>query len=84
MIKDAFINPARRVTHWLMVAVLVVYIVSGYGITQFRVVEALTFGVISKPLSFKVHNGLFITLAALVALHIALALYARARRNPRP
>jgi cytochrome b subunit of formate dehydrogenase len=63
-------NLAKRVVHWLLVAVLVLYLLTGFGITEFRVVEQVTFGLLSKNVAFYIHNGLLIPFIVLLILHI--------------
>jgi len=63
-------NSARQVVHWLLLAALVLYLLTGFGITQFRVVEQATFGLLSKNLAFYIHNGLLIPFIVLLILHI--------------
>jgi len=63
---------AKKVIPWLLLAVLALYILTGFGITQFRTVEAITFGVLTKNLSFKIHNDLTIPFAVLLVVHIVL------------
>ena len=63
-------NLARQIVHWLLLAVLVLYLLTGFGITQFRGVEHVTFGLLSKPLAFKIHDNLLIPFIILLGLHI--------------
>lgn len=65
---------ARRITHWLFIAVTVLFLISGFGITEFRIVEPLTFGLLIKSLAFKIHYVLSIPFLVLLALHIFWAL----------
>jgi dolichol kinase len=76
ILKD---NLAKQVVHWLLLAALVLYLLTGFGITQFRVVENLTFGLLSKPLAFQIHDNLLIPFIVLLILHI----YQGARRPTR-
>ncbi|MFC2050081.1 hypothetical protein ACFLTN_02755 [Chloroflexota bacterium] len=63
-------NLARRLVHWLLLAVIVLYLVTGFGITEYRVLEHLTFGFLTKPLAFKIHDNLIIPFIVLLGLHI--------------
>lgn len=63
-------NLAKQVVRWLLLVVIVVYVVTGFGITEYRVVESLTFGLLTKPLAFKIHNNLLILFLVLLILHI--------------
>ena len=49
-------NLARQIVHWLLLAVIVLYLLTGFGITQYRVIEHLTFGLLSKALAFQIHD----------------------------
>jgi dolichol kinase len=69
-------NLPKRVVHWLLLAVIVLYLLTGFGITEYRVVEHLTFGLVTKPLAFKIHDNLWIPFIVLLALHI----YQRVRK----
>ena len=60
----------KQVVHWLLVAALVLYGFSGFGITQFRIVEPATLGLLTKALAFKIHDYLLIPFLLLLALHI--------------
>jgi len=73
----------RSVVHWSLTAVIAIYIISGFGITEFRTVEAWTFGLITKNLSFIVHNILTVPFIVLLVMHISpvLTLKRRAARK---
>ena len=62
----------KKIIPWVLLAVMALYILTGFGITQFRTVEAITFGLLTKNLSFKIHNALTIPFAVLLAAHIVL------------
>jgi len=63
-------NLAKQVVHWLLLAVIVLYILTGFGITSYRAVEFMTFGLLTKPLAFKIHDNLIIPFVVLIGLHI--------------
>jgi cytochrome b subunit of formate dehydrogenase len=63
----------KRVIRWLLVIVMVVFLLTGFGITEFRTVETLTFGLLTKPLAFKIHENLWIPLLVLLVLHIGFS-----------
>ncbi|MBM4446053.1 MAG: hypothetical protein FJ023_01710 [Chloroflexi bacterium] len=73
-------NLAKRVVHWLLLVVIMLYIITGLGITEYRVVEFLTFGLLAKPLAFKIHDSLIIPFIVLLGLHI----YQQTRKASRP
>ena len=69
-------NLAKRVVQWLLLVMVILYIITGFGITEYRTVELLTFGLLTKALSFKIHNNLIIPFVVLLGLHI----YQRTRK----
>jgi thiosulfate reductase cytochrome b subunit len=60
--------------HILLFIVIILYIITGFGITEYRIIESLTFGFLTKQLSFQVHNSLTIPFILLVTIHIILSL----------
>lgn len=62
----------KKTIIWLLAIVTVLYGVSGFGITEFRTVETLTFGLLTKNLAFKIHNSLGIPFIILLILHLSL------------
>lgn len=68
-----------KIIQWLLLAVAVVLLISGLGITEYRIVETLSFGLITKSLAHQIHTapGLWIFFVVLLALHIALPFIGR-------
>jgi len=62
----------KKIIPWLLLAILALYIVTGLGITQYRTIEAITFGLLTKNLSFRTHEVLLYPFLALLVLHILL------------
>jgi len=58
--------------HWLLTVVIIVYLITGFGITEYRIVEPLTFGLLTKNLAHKIHTSLEIPLIILLILHVSL------------
>ena len=73
----------RKITHWLLLVVILIYLVSGFGITEFRVVEALTLGLLTKSLAFKMHDVLWLPLLILLVLHMFMPSFSRLFRKLR-
>jgi len=38
----------KRIIHWLLAVLIIIYLVTGFGITEFRIVETLTLGLLTK------------------------------------
>jgi regulator of protease activity HflC (stomatin/prohibitin superfamily) len=55
----------NKTIHYLLLAFIIIYLVTGFGITEYQTVEALTFGILSKNLSFRIHEVLWIPLIIL-------------------
>jgi hypothetical protein len=60
----------RSMVRWLLFVAVLLYILSGYGISESRTVESLTFGLITKQVAFSIHDNLIIPFALLMFLHI--------------
>jgi hypothetical protein len=61
---------ARTWVAWLLLAVTVIYLVSGFGITNPGIVGPLTAGVLGKALAFRLHDVLWMPFIALLVLHV--------------
>lgn len=60
----------KRIIDWPLFAVTLVYLLTGLGIMQYRIIEPLTFGLLSKSLSLRMHEDLLIPFSILLTLHI--------------
>jgi len=72
MSKAAILNLTRKIVQWLLLAGTVLFLVTGFGISQFRVVETITFGWLPKSWAFRLHDNLWIPFVILLVLHICL------------
>ena len=62
----------RRTIHWLLTVVVIAYLLTGFGITAYRIVEPLTFGLLTRNLAHMIHMNLEIPFIVLLVLHIWL------------
>jgi len=62
----------KAAVHWSLLVLTVIYLVSGLGITQYRIIEAVTLGLLTKNLAFRIHDVLLIPFFALLCLHILI------------
>ena len=60
------------IIHWLFFVITIVLLVSGLGITYARQVEKLSFGLLSKPIAFKIHEIIWIPFIILLFVHLIL------------
>jgi hypothetical protein len=68
---------AKKVVHWSLAVLIAAYLLTGFGITQHDIVEAITFGLLTTSLAFTIHSYLWIPLLIVLALHIALVVKPR-------
>jgi hypothetical protein len=79
MDKPAVLSLIRKIIQWLLLAATIMFLITGFGISQFRVVETVTFGWLSKSWAFRLHDNLWIPFVILLALHICLPLVFKKR-----
>lgn len=75
----------KAAVHWSLLVITLLYLVSGLGITQYRIVEPLTLGLLTKSLAFGLHDDLLIPFVAVLCLHIFIGpaewVYSHLKRN---
>jgi cytochrome b subunit of formate dehydrogenase len=62
----------KGTVQWLLAVLVIVYLITGFGITEFRIVEPLTFGLLTKNLAQRIHTSIEIPFIVLLVLHIWL------------
>jgi cellobiose-specific phosphotransferase system component IIC len=62
----------KGAVHWLLTVLVIVYLLTGFGITEYRIVEPLTFGLLTKNLAQRIHTSIEIPFIILLILHIWL------------
>jgi hypothetical protein len=75
------IHNAKAITPWLLLLLTLGYIVSGLGIFYFRIMGAITFGLLTKALSAKIHDYLLIPFLIVLLTHIFLTVWLK-KRSP--
>lgn len=60
----------EKVIHWLLLALTVFYLITGLGITQYRIVEPLSFGLLNKYVSLTMHENLLLPFVIVLILHV--------------
>ena len=79
--KAAVADITQRTIKWLVLAVTALFIITGFGITEFRVVETITLGWLSKSLAFRLHDDLWLPFLVLLVLHVFLPLVWRKKKG---
>ena len=63
---------SKAAVHGVLLILTGLYLVSGLGITQYRIVEALTLGLLTRSVAFTIHDALLVPFVALLCLHVAI------------
>lgn len=63
-----------KTVHWLLLALVAAYLITGLGIAQSGIIQPLTLGLLGKALSFQIHSALLIPFVAVLLLHLYLVL----------
>ncbi|MDD5646844.1 MAG: hypothetical protein PHW86_06710 [Candidatus Bipolaricaulis sp.] len=75
-----------RFAAWGSAAILVLYVVSGFGLTRVEHVASMTGGVLNRSFAFTLHNNLYIPLLIFFGFHTLMglrrALIRTTRRKP--
>ena len=62
----------RRIIHYGLLVVIIIYVVTGFGISKNRTIGPLTLELLSKPAAFRIHTYLIYPLIVFLYLHIIL------------
>jgi predicted ferric reductase len=62
---------------WAALALLAFTVLTGYGISQFRIVNSLTLGLLDKVSSHRLHHYTDIPLVILALAHVTIAVWGR-------
>jgi hypothetical protein len=77
------IRAIGRCCGWATLVLVLLTLLTGYGITQFRIVSPLTLGLLTKALAQRWHAYTDLPLIVLLAFHVGIALWWR-RSASRP
>lgn len=70
--NDRFLTKFNRVLVWLTLVLSVVFLISGYGITNPELIRELTGGVFTRAISLKLHLNLAFLVSALLTIHVLI------------
>lgn len=65
----------REAVHAALTFVTFLFVVTGLGISDFRLIERLTIGILTKERSFWIHSNLVEVFAILLFIHIYLKVW---------
>ncbi len=60
----------RKLVSWTLLAFTLLFLISGFGITEPRLVQPLTFGLLDKALSQQIHFLLWGPFLIVLVLHV--------------
>ena len=64
------ITRVLRGFHWFITIFIFFYILTGFGISHYQILEPGTFGLLSKALSFQLHSLLIYPMIFVLILHV--------------
>ncbi|MFA5333908.1 MAG: hypothetical protein WC376_05445 [Candidatus Nanoarchaeia archaeon] len=67
----------RKIIHWTLLILTVVYLITGLGVTYYQIVTALSFGLLNKALCMKIHELLIYAFVPALFLHLYFKLKRR-------
>lgn len=70
MENDNYQGAARAAIRYTLLILTLIYLISGLGITQYQLIEPLTFGVLTRNLAFKIHDFLLVPFVVLLLIHV--------------
>lgn len=70
MENDNYQEPVRAAIRYVLLMLTVVYLLSGLGITQWQIIEPLTFGLLTRNLASRIHDFLLVPFVVLLLVHI--------------
>ncbi|MFC1730507.1 hypothetical protein ACFL6I_09235 [candidate division KSB1 bacterium] len=76
-IKKYHIN---KIVNWGLNISAIVMIITGFGITQYRIVESATLGLLTKPWSFKLHSIITYFFIVFLAARFGLNIYYKKKK----
>jgi len=70
MASNKWLKWLKQIVRWSLLIVTLLYILTGFGITEFRTVDSITFGLLDKAQAFTIHTNLEIPFLTLLAFHM--------------
>lgn len=63
-----------RTITWILLALLIIFVITGYGIVNPQLINELTGGILTRSLSLYLHATLDVPLLVLLMLHVLIQL----------
>ena len=71
------IRTLGRVCGWVTMALALVTLLTGYGITQYRIVDPLTLGILNKAMAQRLHAYIDVPFLVFMLAHVGIVLWWR-------
>jgi thiosulfate reductase cytochrome b subunit len=68
------LHDLKKIVYWTLLALLFLYVISGFGILYSWIIEPITFGLLTKAFSYELHNYLLVPFVIVLLIHIFLVL----------
>jgi len=85
--NDNYQEPIRVAIRYVLLILTAIYIISGLGITQWQIIEPLTFGLLTRNLASRIHDFLLVPFAVLLFVHVlfgpAIRVYSHFKKEQR-
>jgi hypothetical protein len=78
------IPTVQTLAHVLLAIVSILFIITGFGISNYQMVESLTGGAVSKLASFQIHSNLIIPFIVLLIAHIGFTIGKKILKKKQP
>jgi hypothetical protein len=69
---DVYLKRIAKASAWILLVIIIVAVVTGWGITQTGIIYRLTFGLIDRGLADAIHRAINIPLALFFLSHVLI------------
>jgi len=69
-----------KLVHMLLTFITLLFVLSGLGISDYRLIESITLGILTKERSFMIHSNLIEVFAVLLLLHVYLKVWVEVKK----
>jgi ABC-type uncharacterized transport system permease subunit len=73
---------AHTLSHILLIIVIILFIFTGFGITNYQIIEAITLGALPKLTSYQIHLNLIIPFLILLGTHFGFIIRKKYQKKP--
>jgi len=64
----------RKIVNYLLLIFTIIYIITGLGVSEHRIIESITISLLTKPISHQIHSNLIIPFVILLIIHVYLSI----------